>query len=771
MDVDPQFRQSRAAAKRRRMQRRLAWAAIGGGGLTITGLIGAGIIWLFSGPDDAPIAATTDDDDAEQITQVETAGAPPATRLSTPFVDIPGDPMILRFAASTTSKQRNTSDTSLDPARFGPARPDQLALLIEDLVVRESRLMTSLPSSREDFAFFQAQRSRSLDLDPSLAAAVSQPVGDGQTVTVEDEDNSWGEALGEESNDSVTYVETQIENTTSVAFVRPEAEREKIFEDLVVRFVAPRELTDFLTDNDVTPDIAQSIADAAAETMPELAAIQTENGLPVGTIVALRQQQINRQLTPLQVTIYGPEGRIGALARNGLLGYIRSGDPWVQEDLSQLVAQSGSTEGEVRDYRLLDAIYSAVIRNGVPTELVGELIAILSQAYDLEAVAAPGDSVTLLYAPNRGDGLEQIAYVAISGPSGSMPCYVAKSVGQGGQASEYACFTKTGQMGGNGGLGFLTPVNGTLSSRYGPRFHPVLKEVRLHGGVDWAAPTGTPIVAALDGTFAKVGNGGGYGKVVYIDHANGLQSRYAHMDRFAPTSVVGQRVRAGEVIGYVGTTGRSTGPHLHFELRRDNEPFDPFTFVTGGMTASAAVEALTDQIIKVESAGNANAKNPLSTATGLGQFIESTWLRMMREYEPSLYRTMLRGELLALRTDPTLSRRMVQNLARENENFLRARGHRIDAGRLYLAHFLGPGGAHTVLSSADELTVRAVMGAAVVNANPFLRNYTIADLKSWAQRKMRGAGSSGASTPRPPAMTPEIRTYIEAIDALLGEEI
>uniref|UniRef100_A0AAN0MAG6 M23 family metallopeptidase n=1 Tax=Yoonia rhodophyticola TaxID=3137370 RepID=A0AAN0MAG6_9RHOB len=445
-------------------------------------------------------------------------------------------------------------------------------------------------------------------------------------------------------------------------------------------------------------------------------------------------------------------------------------NPWFEDDLPKLASPNqGNAPAQAQDYRLLDAVYSAAIRNGVPITLVGELIVMMSQAYDLEAVAAPGDQVTLLYAPNAGDGAAQIAFVGISGPSGDMPCYVAAKTGAG--PEEFSCFTPNGQRGGANGGAFVTPVSGTLSSPYGPRFHPILKEVRLHGGVDWAAPTGTPILAARDGTFAVVGNGGGYGNVVYIDHADNLQSRYAHMDRFAPSAVVGKSVRAGEVIGYVGTTGRSTGPHLHFEFRRNGRPIDPFSLgaAGSGLAASDAVEGLTDQIIRVESAGNANAKNPLSTATGLGQFIESTWLRMMRDYRPDLARTMKRAELLAPRTDPTLSREMVQNLARENENYLRARGHRVDAGRLYLAHFLGPAGANTVLSAQDNQTILSVMGAAVVRANPFLRDYTVADLKAWARRKMRGAGS-GSSTPPRPTLTAEMRAYIETIDALLDQD-
>ena len=143
----------------------------------------------------------------------------------------------------------------------------------------------------------------------------------------------------------------------------------------------------------------------------------------------------------------------------------------------------------------------------------------------------------------------------------------------------------------------------------------------------------------------------------------------------------------------------------------------------------------------------------------------------MRDYRPDLARTMSRADLLALRTDPTLSREMVTNLARENERYLSSRGHSISPGRLYLAHFLGPGGANTVLSRNDAETIRAVMGQAVVNANPFLRNYTVADLKAWADRKMRGAGSSASipvAAPQP-VMTAEMRAFKEVIDQILSE--
>lgn len=113
--------------------------------------------------------------------------------------------------------------------------------------------------------------------------------------------------------------------------------------------------------------------------------------------------------------------------------------------------------------------------------------------------------------------------------------------------------------------GFITPVNGRITSRPGMRRHPILKRKKYHAGTDYAAPTGTPVKAAASGTVSVAGNQRGYGKVVYIEHANGKQTRYAHLSRILVKP--GQKVSQGDLIGKVGSTGASTGPHLHFEVR------------------------------------------------------------------------------------------------------------------------------------------------------------------------------------------------------------
>ncbi|MEQ8410236.1 MAG: M23 family metallopeptidase [Erythrobacter sp.] len=133
------------------------------------------------------------------------------------------------------------------------------------------------------------------------------------------------------------------------------------------------------------------------------------------------------------------------------------------------------------------------------------------------------------------------------------------------------------------------PLSGfRMTSDYGMRTHPVLGRRKRHKGVDLAAPTGTPVYATADGMIGRAEYSRSYGLVIYADHGAGLETRYAHLSKLAVAE--GERVRKGDLIGYVGSTGRSTGPHLHYEVRKDGVAVNPIPYMVETETQVAAAD-------------------------------------------------------------------------------------------------------------------------------------------------------------------------------------
>ena len=264
---------------------------------------------------------------------------------------------------------------------------------------------------------------------------------------------------------------------------------------------------------------------------------------------------------------------------------------------------------------------------------------LLSRSQDLNAFTTHDDRFLLAFSHEPRDGnAGRVLYVAVRGNQKRIECYVFRPEAGG----DFTCMTEDNQsVTVTVSNGMVTPVNGVKKSTFGPRKHPILGVVRIHKGVDWAAPIGRPVFAAFDGKISYAGDGEDYGNFIKVKHDAGRETRYAHLSKFAQNAKPGTAVKAGDIIGYVGTTGLSTGPHLHFELYVAGRAIDPLQDVVAAVASDgSAVGKLVDRIIRVESGGSATAKNPLSSATGLGQFISSTWLRMMRTYRPDLARSL-----------------------------------------------------------------------------------------------------------------------------------
>jgi len=226
--------------------------------------------------------------------------------------------------------------------------------------------------------------------------------------------------------------------------------------------------------------------------------------------------------------------------------------------------------------RISTSLYDSAIEADLPIDVLMRLIQVFSFDVDFQREVQPGDGFELLYDTYR----DEFGEAARTGD------IVWAAMTLSGKKLEYARFKPKG--------GFVdyynrkgqsvkktlmrTPINGArLSSRFGKRRHPVLGYTKLHRGVDFAAPTGVPIMAAGDGVIEVLGRNGSYGKYIRIRHNSTYKTAYAHMSGYARGLKKGTRVRQGRVIGYVGSTGRSTGPHLHYEVIKNGRQTNPMS--------------------------------------------------------------------------------------------------------------------------------------------------------------------------------------------------
>jgi murein DD-endopeptidase MepM/ murein hydrolase activator NlpD len=210
----------------------------------------------------------------------------------------------------------------------------------------------------------------------------------------------------------------------------------------------------------------------------------------------------------------------------------------------------------------------------VPRPVIDDFIRIYSYDVDFQRKVQPGDSFEVLFAgedENPGDNSKADVLFALLTTGGETRKFYRYQTGDDNVVDYYDETGKSAKK-------FLVrkPVSdGNITSGFGGRNHPLLGYDKMHTGVDWGSSTGTPVFAAGNGVIDKVGWEGGYGKYIRIRHANGYETAYGHMSAFARGMEAGMKVRQGQVIGYVGSTGLSTGAHLHFEILINGRFVDP----------------------------------------------------------------------------------------------------------------------------------------------------------------------------------------------------
>ncbi len=223
---------------------------------------------------------------------------------------------------------------------------------------------------------------------------------------------------------------------------------------------------------------------------------------------------------------------------------------------------------------LYQSIYETALRDQLPRPIIEDLVRIYSYDVDFQRKVQPGDSFEVLYAGEDeqpvADSHNDVLFTALTVGDEVKKLYRFQTPDDG--VVDY--YDENGKS----AKKFLVrkPVGeGEMRSGFGLRRHPILGYVKMHTGVDWAAPSGTPIYAAGNGVIEKEGWELGYGKFILVRHHNGYETAYGHMSAYAKGVSEGEHVRQGQIIGFVGSTGLSTGSHLHFEIRVNGRFVDP----------------------------------------------------------------------------------------------------------------------------------------------------------------------------------------------------
>jgi murein DD-endopeptidase MepM/ murein hydrolase activator NlpD len=308
------------------------------------------------------------------------------------------------------------------------------------------------------------------------------------------------------------------------------------------------------------------IADADAVAAALLPALAGRTG-EIRAVLRLDASAAAPQLVRLEVSFEDSSGAVLTRAADGSLEVAP-----VAAALNRVVTRLA---GELDS----NSFYSSAVAAGVPDMLIADIARAFVFDFDFQREIAPGDTFEVVYEQQRNAageavGVPRLLFASLTTEEKSRSLYWFQPPGEEG-----------GWFDGNGGSvirSFMrTPVDGArVSSQFGYRIHPIQGYRKLHRGTDFAARTGTPIYASADGAVQSASYAGGAGQMVVLRHDNGWQTRYMHMSRFEAGVTPGVRVRQGQQIGDVGSTGASTGPHLHYEVLIEGEQVDPMSIQT-----------------------------------------------------------------------------------------------------------------------------------------------------------------------------------------------
>lgn len=359
------------------------------------------------------------------------------------------------------------------------------------------------------------------------------------------------------------------ENVSSIARSDMETIAGQVIEEKIISVTGDEKFLAALETSNFAKDDASEITAALSELI-DLSSLASGNKVRIGYTIDENDGVSQR---PIRVSVYDNGVHQATVARSDANNFVRADEP-ASAPVDTVVASQASESKPGAMPKVYDAVYRTALEQQMPPEMVDQLIRIFAFDVDFQARASYGDSLEVFHSlpdPDDRDASEpEILFAALNIGGVAKRLYRFRTADDG-DVDYYDEEGKSAKK-------FLMrkPVSdGVLRSRFGMRKHPITKRRRQHGGVDYAAPRGTPIFAAGNGRIERAERTRGYGNLIVIKHTNGYETRYAHQHKFAKGIAPGIRVRQGQVIGYVGSTGLSTGNHLHFEIRVNKKAVDP----------------------------------------------------------------------------------------------------------------------------------------------------------------------------------------------------
>lgn len=375
----------------------------------------------------------------------------------------------------------------------------------------------------------------------------------------------FGEAFAESMAGS--YDVKIVPENVSVAPRATVDDQAPAFAEEIIPFTKDLDVTEAFADSGYTGEDATGMAEAIAKLLNATA-------LKAGTVLRVGLEVHGDAAKVVRTSVYDRTQHVVTIALNDRGQYVPAQEPDPNPELLTAFDDSSApvvVRGNLPN--VYDGIYRAAYSYGMSKAMTQRLIKLLASDVDFQSRLSPADRIEVLF--SQPDGDDQTS-------DSSELLYVSATFG--GQTRNFYRFqmqdggTDYFDEDGSSAEQFLlrNPLPaGKFRSGFGARRHPILGYVRMHTGVDWAAPIGTPIIAAGNGTVEKVGWAGGYGKQIIIRHSNGYETSYNHQSAFAKGIEPGVHVRQGQTIGFLGQTGLATGPHLHYELIVNGTKVDP----------------------------------------------------------------------------------------------------------------------------------------------------------------------------------------------------